>query len=124
MFKTFQITKIEGVMQNVFAAASTGNKSKDIFRKIAKAALHSEKKDWNSVVRNESVLLHSKSRFSVITIKIQVRNSSIKADPIGSTQTSVRRHNKSLRRSLLARGNSKEMADTICLKELTSDEVR
>jgi hypothetical protein len=40
-------------MQNVFAAASTGNKSKDIFRKIAKAALHSEKKDWNTVVRNQ-----------------------------------------------------------------------
>jgi len=39
-------------MQNVFEAASTstGNKSKDIFRKLAKAALKSDKKDWNSVV--------------------------------------------------------------------------
>lgn len=53
MFKILQITKIESVMQNVFAAASTGNKSKDIFRKLAKAAIHSEKKDWNTVVNNE-----------------------------------------------------------------------
>lgn len=53
----------------------------------------------------------------------KVRNASIKADPIGSTAVSVRRHNKSLRRSLLARGNSQEVADTICLRELNSDQV-
>lgn len=52
--KGFQITKIESVMQNVFTAAaatiSTGNKSRDFFRKMAKAAVSHEKKDWNSVV--------------------------------------------------------------------------
>jgi len=54
---------------------------------------------------------------------IQVRTQSIRADPIGSTAVSVRRHNRSLRRSLLARGNSKEIADSICLRELNSDQV-
>jgi hypothetical protein len=46
-----------------------------------------------------------------------------KVDPIGSTATSISRRNKSLRRSLINRGNSKEVAENFCLLELNSEQL-
>ena len=92
--KGFQISKVEEGIQNKFAALIAGaqnsfdanastKKPKDVFKRLAKAAAKKEKTDWNAQA---------------------ARQSSIKIDPIGSRTTSIRRHNKSLRRSLLARG--------------------
>lgn len=47
----------------------------------------------------------------------------VRNDPIGSTAVSIRRRNRSLRRSLIMRGNSQEAADNICILELNSDEL-
>ncbi|XP_059081823.1 transient receptor potential protein-like [Tigriopus californicus] len=98
--KGFQMATPEAIMENAFSQ-HIGNKPKDIFKRIAKAAAKKgEKKDWND----------------------QVKKSSIKSDPIGSSQISIRKRNQSLRRSLLARGNSKDEID-VCLKQLSSEQL-
>ena len=108
--KGFNISKIEGVMENVFAAAASGaagggNKSKDLFKRLAKGALaKKDGKDWNSKVRKLISLLIIVSSFNVICNQFKVRQGSVESNPIGSSKTSLRRHQQSLRRSMLARG--------------------
>ena len=46
-----------------------------------------------------------------------------RSDPIGSTATSIRRKNASFKTSLMARGNSADMADNICLLELDTEQL-
>ena len=100
----FRITKIEGMVENMFsslgASTETKPKSAAMFRKMARAVIKSDKKDWNE----------------------KVRQSSFKTDPIGSTETSIKRQQVSLKKSLLARGNSQEQID-ISLKQLNADEL-
>eukprot|EP00095_Tigriopus_kingsejongensis_P011532 snap_masked-scaffold33_size549341-processed-gene-1.10 protein:Tk11532 transcript:snap_masked-scaffold33_size549341-processed-gene-1.10-mRNA-1 annotation:"trp channel protein" len=107
--KGFQISKVEGVMENVFSQ-HMGNKPKDIFKKLAKAAVKkADKENWNDKASQECY-------------GIRVKKSSIKSDPIGSSQVSIRRRNQSMRRSMLARGNSKEQID-LTLNQMDSDEL-
>ena len=79
--------------------------SKEKFRGLALKAVKAEGVTEN----DEEEMFASKPR---------VRN-----DPIGSTAISIRRRNRSLRRSLIMRGNSQEAADNICILELNSDEL-
>ena len=46
-----------------------------------------------------------------------------KSDPIGSTRNSLIRRNRSLRRSLIQRGNSLEEADKLVLSDLNTDQL-
>ena len=46
-----------------------------------------------------------------------------KIDPIGSAKNSIIRRNRSLRRSLIHRGNSLDEADRLCLIDLNSDQL-
>lgn len=52
--KGFQISKIEGVVENIFGTTgSSTNKNKDIFKKMARAVLKSNNKsskNWNERV--------------------------------------------------------------------------
>merc|ERR1711962_1764191 len=50
------------------------------------------------------------------------RRSSLRRDPIGSTQTSIRRHRSSLKKSLLIRGNSQQEIKMV-LTRLNSEEL-
>lgn len=97
--KGFQITKIEGIME-AFCTASQDEKPKDVFRRFAK--LVGEKKNQKKTS--------------------SLRRSSIRGDPIGSTENSIRRHRNSLKRSLLQRGNS-QMEIKMVLTRLNSEEL-
>ena len=99
--KGFQINKIEGIM-DAFFTASQEEKPKDVFKKFAK--LVGEKK-------------HQKK-----SNPGSLRRSSIRGDPIGSTENSIRRHRNSLKRSLLQRGNS-QMEIKMVLTRLNSEEL-
>ena len=120
--KGFQISKTEAAgAKDIFAIAgalrkqasmasqssfrlSTKLTSKEKFRGLAKKAVKAE-----GIVEDEEEVLGTKPR---------LRN-----DPIGSTAVSIRRRNRSLRRSLIMRGNSQEAAENICILELNSDEL-
>ncbi|XP_023246118.1 transient receptor potential protein isoform X2 [Copidosoma floridanum] len=86
--KDFQIGFVEGLVNQVIREGEQG--SKDVFSQIAKAIGRrasggSKKKDWNAVVRQNT----------------------IPGDPIGSTNEQVdRQHRRSLRRHLQHQGNS------------------
>ena len=101
--KGFQITKIEGIME-AFFTASQEEKPKDVFKKFAK--LVGQKKDQKKEFNRAS----------------SIRRTSIRGDPIGSTETSIRRHRNSLKRSLLQRGNS-QMEIKMVLTRLNSEEL-
>eukprot|EP00090_Calanus_glacialis_P035354 TRINITY_DN60378_c0_g1_i1.p1 TRINITY_DN60378_c0_g1~~TRINITY_DN60378_c0_g1_i1.p1 ORF type:complete len:1252 (+),score=238.87 TRINITY_DN60378_c0_g1_i1:183-3758(+) len=102
--KGFQITKIEGVMEAFFGTDTKDLKPKDLFKRIAKAVAEPKEKDkdWRS--------------------KEGQRRSSIKRDPIGSTENSIRRHRSSLKRSLLQRGSS-QAEIKVMLTRLNSEEL-
>ena len=104
--KGFQITKIEGIME-AFAGQDSLKlkdvKPKDLFKRIAKAAVSKEtKKD----IRNRESL----------------RRTSAKKDPIGSIQNSLKRHETSLKRSMLRRGSS-QVEIKMMLTRLNSEEL-
>jgi len=100
--KGFQINKIEGVMEAVFGKEKD-LKPKDLFKKIAKAVAEPKKdKDWRS--------------------REGERRSSMKRDPIGSTENSIRRHRSSLKKSLLQRGSSQQEIK-VMLTRLNSEEL-
>lgn len=103
--KGFQITKIEGIME-AFSGEDVKMrdvKPKDLFKRIAKAAAtKNNKKD----IRNRESL----------------RRSSVQKDPIGSTQNSLKRHETSLKKSLLRRGSS-QAEIKMMLTRLNSEEL-
>ena len=99
--KGFNISHVEGVME-AFFSASQEEKPKDVFKKIAK------------IVGDKS----KKKGFDRSSIK----RSSMERNPIGSTQTSIKRHHNSLKRSLLVRGNS-QAEIKMMLTRLNSEEL-
>merc|ERR1719483_285578 len=102
--KGFQITKIEGVMEAFFGKDTKEMKPKDLFKSVAKPGEKEggKEKDWRS--------------------KEGQRRSSIRRDPIGSTENSIRRHRSSLKKSLLQRGSSQEEIK-VMLTRLNSEEL-
>ena len=73
LMKDFQIGTVETAVKEAFAEADGG---KDVFSRLAKAMGKKEKKDWNELARQASV----------------------KSDPIGSRQASIKRRQASRRR--------------------------
>ena len=103
--KGFQITKIEGIMEAFFGNSidMSDAKPKDLFKKIARAAANKEKgKDWRT--------------------RESIKRSSIKRDQIGSTHTSIRRQQNSLKKSMLKRGSSQTEINMM-LTRLNSEEL-
>ena len=99
--KGFNITHVEGVME-AFFTASQEEKPKDVFKRFAK-------------------IITDKDRQKRREAEGQ-RRSSMRKDPIGSTQTSIKRHRSSLKRSLLQRGNSQQEIKMV-LTRLNSEEL-
>lgn len=81
ILKDFQIGLVEGIVNEVLVKSQ---EPKDVFSQIAKAiggrSSHKKSKDWNAIVRKNTVV----------------------RDPIGSTQASIyRKHRRSLRRHII-----------------------
>ena len=103
--KGFQITKIEGIME-AFSTEDMKQKDvkpKDLFKRIARAAAN---KDIKKSIRSRESL----------------RRSSAQKDLIGSTQNSLKRHETSLKRSMLRRGSS-QAEIKMMLTRLNSEEL-
>lgn len=75
-------------MESFFSASQEEKelKPKDLFKRLAKAAAKPKDKDWRT--------------------KESLRRSSMKRDQIGSTTASIKRHQSSLKKSMLKRGSS------------------
>ena len=103
--KGFQITKIDGIVE-AFSGEDLKLKDlkpKDLFKRIAKAAAS---KDSKKDMRNRE----------------SMRRSSAKRDPIGSIQNSLKRHETSLKKSMLRRGSS-QVEIKMMLTRLNSEEL-
>ena len=123
--KGFNIAKSEGSnAKDVFAMAAMGLK-KSLSRQSS-AANKSNRSSFRASRRGKSMT--KKEKFRSLALKAikqeHEEESPIKRhDPIGSKETSIRRRNASLRRSLIARGNSMEETDYVCLTAMNSDEL-
>ena len=122
--KGFQISKAEGGA-DIFAMAAM-----KLQKTLSQSSRQSSFGSKRASVRH-SVKLTGKQKFKGLALKAikqehgeeEEAEFSVRNDPIGSTATSIRRRNRSLRRSLIKRGNSIEDADKLCLSELNSDEL-
>jgi len=87
--KGFNISHVENIM-DAFSTAILNETPKDVFKKFAKIV-----GDKKRVKQRASIKRDADSR-----------RSSLNADPIGSSSTSIRRHRNSLKKSMLCRGAS------------------
>ena len=124
--KGFQIAKTEGMgAGDVFAL--TALKLQKQNSQMSNRSKGSVIGSRGTSVRNKKELT-SKQKFKGLALKaIKQENEgdaeTPKIDPIGSTKNSIIRRNRSLRRSLLHRGNSLEETDKLCLSDLNTDQL-
>ena len=125
--KGFQIAKTEGMgAGDVFALTALKlHKQNSQMSNRSKGSVIGSRQ---ASVRNKKELT-SKQKFKGLALKAIKQENEVdvetpkKIDPIGSTKNSIIRRNRSLRRSLLRRGNSVEEIDKLCLADLNTDQL-